>query len=202
MSKVVPATFPAIGFDTVTPLSGTSASALRAAGMHFAIRYLGSLEAAEVQHILEAGLALMPVTYSRAPGWQPTGELGLEDGMLAAGRADAAGFPSGVTVWCDLEGASGDVDTTTAYVNAWAGVVRDAGFDPGLYVGSGQALDGAQLYALAVDRYWRSFSKVPEPTCGWCMLQLYKTTIVAGVGVDVDVVQYDYRARVPNWLAR
>jgi hypothetical protein len=189
-----------MGFDTVSVLNDAAAAALRAAGMRFAVRYLGSLKGDEVSSILKAGLALMPVTYSRASGWTPTGELGQEDGSSAVADAKAAGFPAGVTVWCDLEGCAGTVETTSAYVNAWAGVVRDAGFDPGLYVGSGQALDGAQLYALAVDRYWRSFSQVPDPTCGWSMIQLYKTVTVAGTSVDVDVIQYDYRARLPNWL--
>jgi hypothetical protein len=200
--RVAPAEFPAMGFDTGTVLNDASATALHAAGMRFALRYLGTLDAAEVGSVLRSGLALMPVALGRAPGWKPSRELGRADGRQAIEHAAIAALPPGVTVWCKLEECSGTEQGTFAYVEAWTGVLRTAGFDPGLYVGPRQALHGSELDALGIDRYWRSSSQVPEPTCGWCLLQLHKTTRVAGVTVDVDVVQYDYRARLPNWVVR
>jgi len=91
--------------------------------------------------------------------------------------------------------------------NAWVAPIKTAGYIPGLYVGSGALLDSKELYALGVVRYWQSLSKeidargeFAEPSCGWCMIQLYPSVSVAGVWVDVDVVQKDYRGRLPAWV--
>jgi hypothetical protein len=130
----------------------------------------------------------------------PSAALGNEDGQNAIANARTYDFPAGVTVWCDSEGQAGGAAATIEYVNAWAAAVKAGGYDPGLYVGSGTPLDSQQLYALDVDRYWKSFSQVNEPTCGWSLIQLYKQVTLAGVNVDVDAVQYDYKGRVPSWL--
>lgn len=196
---VIPAPFPALGFDTVTPLDAARATSLKAAGMTFAIRYLGSVTAAELTAILQAGLLFMPVTFSRAAGWVPTAEMGTEDGTTDVQHLTDVGIPKGCTVWIDLEGCAGNAVVVAAWVNARAAVIKAAGFDVGLYVGSGDVLNGQQLYALAqVDRYWRSLSSVPTPdTCGFSMLQLWKTITLAGTSVDVNCIQYDYMNRVP-----
>ncbi len=117
------------------------------------------------------------------------------------------GFPAGVTVWLDLEGPGGTAADITAWVNAWAHEVKAAGYDAGLYVGYGTQLTSHELYALAVDRYWHSVSRVTdsanalaEPTCGWCMYQLNPSVMRCATWVDVDVVQEDYQGRVPNWV--
>jgi hypothetical protein len=208
MAAVVAATFPALGFDTDTQLTAVTAAGLRAAGMTFAIRYLsigaaeaGDLTPGEVGAILGAGLALMAVQHVRYPNWMPSAVLGATDGRSAVANARACDFPAGATIWCDSEGQAGGATATIEYINAWAGAVKDGGYDPGLYVGAGTPLDAQELYALDVDRYWKSFSQVYEPTCGWSMIQLYREIELAGVTVDVDVVQYDYKMRVPNWLA-
>lgn len=200
ITQVAP--FPALGVDCITVLNATSAAALKAAGMRFAIRYLGSITPIELAEILGAGLVFMPVTFSRAPGWVPTAAMGTSDGQTDVQHIKALGLPSGCTVWIDLEGAIGSASTVSAWVNARAQVIRLSGYDVGLYVGYGSVLDSAQLYALAeVDRYWKSLSDVPTPTCGFSMMQLWKTTVVAGVSVDVDCIQYDYNDRLPNVVA-
>jgi hypothetical protein len=196
---VQPAPFPALGFDCVTVLDAGRASALKAAGMKFCLRYLGSVTAAELATILAAGLMFMPVTFSRAPGWVPTQALGTADGQQDVEHLKAAGIPQGCTVWIDLEGAAGSAAAVAAWVNARAVVIRSAGYDVGLYVGAGDVLNGQQLYALAnIDRYWKSLSDVPTPEpCGFSMLQLWKTITVAGTEIDVDCIQYDYKDRLP-----
>lgn len=200
---IKPAPFPALGFDCVTVMTPQRASALKAAGMSFAIRYLGSVTAAELKIILDAGLLFMPVTFSRAPGWVPTAAMGTSDGTLDVQHLQSAGIPQGCTVWIDLEGTAGSAPVVAAWVNARATVIRAAGYDVGLYVGAGDVLNGQQLYSLAqVDRYWRSLSAVPTPdTCGWCMMQLYKTIELAGTEIDVDCIQYDFRDRLPLMVA-
>lgn len=201
--SVVPAPFPALGFDCVTTLTAASAQALKSAGMTFAIRYLGSVTPSELGFILGAGLLFMPVTFSRAPGWIPTGALGTLDGQRDLGQIQALELPQGCTVWLDLEGAAGSATTVAAWVSSRAAVIRRAGYDVGLYVGAGDVLNGQQLYSLAgIDRYWRSLSDVPTPDgCGFSLLQLWKTVTVAGTEVDVDCVQYDYLDRVPFMVA-
>jgi hypothetical protein len=207
MPTIQTAAFPAFGFDADTPLTAANAAAFAAGGFTFALRYLSlgaqaapDLTGDEMAFIVGAGLALMPVQHVRYPNWMPSAELGTIDGRQAVANARACGFPAGVTVWCDSEGQAGGAAETIAYVNAWAAAVRSGGYDPGVYVGSGTPLDGQQLYGLSVDRYWKSQSQVAEPTCGWAMIQLYPETSIAGVKVDIDVIQRDYKGRLPNWL--
>jgi hypothetical protein len=197
--NIVQAPFPAFGFDCVTVMDQTRASALKAAGMAFAIRYLGSVTATELNIILNAGLLFMPVTFSRAPGWVPTVGMGTADGQTDVQHLTSASIPKGCTVWIDLEGTAGGPQAVADWVNERATVIQSAGYDVGLYVGSGDALNSQQLYSLAqIDRYWKSLSDVPTPAgCGFCMMQLYKTITLAGTEIDVDCIQYDMRDRLP-----
>ncbi len=197
----------ALGADSVQALTPTTAKALKDSGISFSIRYLGSVSPAELSIILDAGLAFMPVTFSRAPGWLPSASLGASDGVAAIAHLKALGLPPGATVWLDLEGPGGTSTDVVAWVNAWADYVKNAGYDPGLYVGYGAKLTSHELYALHVDRYWHSVSKVTdtggniaEPNCGWCMHQLNPSVMWAGVWADIDVVQQDYQGRTPTWV--
>lgn len=207
---VAKATVGALGVDCVQGITTAAiAKGLYDAGMRFAVRYLGSVTNPEVELILNAGLALMPVTYSRNPGWTPSGALGKADGAHALQSLQAAGIPKGCTVWLDLEGPGGHAQDVIDWVNGWAAVVIQAGYEAGLYVGYGTMLTSTELYKLQVTRYWHSVSKVTdsagqlaEPGCGWCMYQLHPSVSRAGVWVDVDVVQEDYQGRVPNWVVR
>jgi hypothetical protein len=197
------------GIDCVTTLTQVSAEDLKARGIDFSIRYLGSVTANEVDIILSAGLAFMPVTYGLKHGTEPTKELGTRFGSSSARQARDAGVGLGATVWLDLEDMAGTPQEVIDFVDAWATVILGAGFQPGLYVGAGALLTSQQLYALKVVRYWQSLSKeidvrgqLAEPACGWCMIQLYPTIVVAGVSVDIDVIQQDYRQRTPMWTRK
>jgi Domain of unknown function (DUF1906) len=200
---IKPAPFPALGFDCVTTLDTARATALKAAGMAFCLRYLGSITPAELTVIFDAGLVYMPVTFSRAPGWVPTTAMGTSDGTLDVQHLHTLAIPKGATVWVDLEGAAGSATAVAGWVNARAAVLRTAGYDVGLYVGAGDVLNGQQLFELAtIDRYWKSLSDVPTPAkCGFAMIQLWKTVTVAGTEVDVDCIQYDYQDRLPMVVA-
>ena len=98
-------------------------------------------------------------------------------------------------------------------INTWADAIANAGYQPGLYVGSPQPLSGAELYALKVERYWKApsrvvdrFGRLGEPDCGWCMYQLWPQRHWPSdedpnrVWVDVGFVQQDYRGRMPSWV--
>lgn len=150
----------------------------------------------------------MLVTYSRGPGWMPSAAVGQQDANTSLLHLLHLGIPAGATVWLDLEGPGGTTDDITQYCDVWSKNARDAGFDPGLYVGYGTQLTSQQLYSLSVDRYWHSMSRVTDaggeeaaPKCGWCMHQLNPTTKMKnGLGVDINFIQEDFRGRVPNWL--
>lgn len=190
----------ALGFDTIVTIDAAHATKLAAWGMKFAVRYLGSLSSVEVDTLHDAGLAVMPVTYG-----------GAFNGDLAVAQLRAAGIAPGTTVWLDLEGQGGKRTPVmlVTIVNEWAAKVKAAGYDPGLYVGWDAVLTSTELYALSVDRYWHALSRLSdrngdlsEPSCGWCMYQLYPSITVGGVLVDVDVIQKDYKNRLPMWCAK
>ncbi len=179
----------------------TQARALRASGVDGLVGYLGCMSASRLAHVLDAGLAYIPVTLAGEYNDGPADELG----QLAA-----LGIPRGATVFLDMEGMAAfkaDPPTLIAKVNAWADGIAAAGFIPGLYVGVPQPLTSEELYALRVSRYWRGqgsirdrHSALAEPTCGWCMTQAYPSVTWGGVLVDVNMVSQDYRARVPSWV--
>jgi hypothetical protein len=200
--NVLAAPFPALGFDTIATITDDSAAALKAAGMSFGIRYLGGVSANEVQSILNAGLYFMPVTYSRAPGWVPTATMGQQDGAIDVGHLRTLGLPKACTVWIDLEGVapSTSASAVEAWVNARSAAIVAAGWEAGLYIGDSPVLNSAQLYSLPnINRYWKAWNLgIPEPRCGFCMMQLNKTITLASVEVDIDCIQYDYEGRLPS----
>jgi hypothetical protein len=76
--------------------------------------------------------------------------------------------------------------------------------NPGVYVGAGVAppLSESELFhSLPFQRYWRSFSAVNNVQArGYQLLQLYPgDQVIAGVQVDLDVVQTDYLGSRPCW---
>lgn len=199
----------ALGCDCDSKIGLLAAQRLAGIGMKFIVRYVsldttegpGDLDKNEVHDILSGGLALMTVQHVRYPGWVPSAQMGSDDGGHAARHTVGAGIPAGVTVWCDLEGIKGTAQETIDYVKGWHQSVRSAGYGTGIYVGGGCPLTSAELYSLPVDRYWRSFSAVPNvDRRGYCMLQLYPSTMVGGVPVDLNVVQKDYLGGLPRWV--
>ncbi len=135
--------------------------------MTFAVRYL-SIEAQSSGDLLDGRSGHHPQRRTRADARTARAVRELDavgrtrDGGRKERRRERDGdadLPAGVTLWCDSEGQAGGASATIAHVNAWAAVVKAAGYDPGLYVGAGTPLDGQQLYALDVDRYWKSFSQ-------------------------------------------
>ena len=191
----------AIGIDTVATLTAENVSAFMANGYSFVVRYLGSLTTIEVDTILNSGMAVMPVTYSRAVGWSPSAALGVSDGNLALTHLTHLNLPKGVTVWCDLEGVSGTSSDSIAYANAWASIIQTAGYVAGVYVGADIPLNSEELYKLNVHAYWQSCSVVPEvDVCGYMMIQLSPPDVILnGVEVDVDVIEQDHSGRLPSW---
>ncbi len=197
------------GTDSVQAITRAQAVALKTSGIDFCIRYLGGVTLEELDGILDAGLGFMPVTYSRAPGWLPSASIGSTDGTNAGNHCTALELPAGVTAWLDLEGPGGHAADVEDYVNAAAHKVQAVGYEAGLYVGYGTLLTSHELYKTAVTRYWRSISRVTdssgalaEPDCGWCMNQLRPSRMWAGLWADINVVEADYKGRLPTWTIK
>lgn len=180
------------GIDTVTVLNGSMCRALRDSGIDFVVRYLPSLRNDEIAQIGAANLALSVVTY--ALSFDPSDEIA----QLTALR-----IPHGADVWLDVEGVKEDAITLQQRINTWAKAIKGGGWVPKQYVGAGQLLTSAELYALAVVGYWHSCSRVVDrngaeaaPSCGWQMHQLHPPNLMlAGVTVDINFVQQDYKGR-------
>ncbi len=198
------------GFDCTTVLSASVAQQFYQQGYKFCLRYLsrgpeasGDLTEAEATGILNAGLALMPVQHAHPARWVPTQLLGQQDGQDAAANAHTIGFPDGVNVWCDLEGvnSSSTHQDVIDYCTAWYNAVAAAGYTPGLYVGAGQLLTGAELYSLPFQHYWRSPSLVPDVQIrSYQVFQLSPSVKVNGIPVDLDVTKNDKKEGTAQWL--
>ena len=198
------------GFDCDTAITAEIAEQFYAQGYKFCFRYLSldvepsqDLSPGEATDILNSGLALMPVQHVRKLGWSPTQSLGQQDGQDAVANAQDVGFPAGVNVWCDLEGASDTAQPQDVidYSQAWYDAVNVAGYVPGLYVGAGAILTGQQLYDLPFEHYWRSQSRVPDiPNRGYQVVQLMPPIQINGISVDIDIVQNDKKGGQAQWL--
>lgn len=190
-----PARVGARGIDAVSLVdTADKAEALKAAGVEFVVQYLGSVTHPIVQTILDADLAFSPVTYANR-----------FDGPTTVRELSLLGLPPGVTVWLDVESVEAlNPIALQAKINAWAGAVIAAGYMPGLYVGPGSVLTSFELYRLRVVRYWRCGARIldrsgqlAEPGCGFCMDQLFPSITTGGLWTDLDVVQEDFRGRLP-----
>lgn len=203
--KAVPAEVGARGADSLPFSQGgtlSMAQGLRVAGYDFFVGYLGSVTPARLAVILTAGMAFMPVTYGGEY------EDGADDELA---QLRALNIPAGVSVWLDMEGLSAfhaDPPTLIGKVNAWADKVAAAGWMPCLYVGVPQPLTSVELYNLHVKRYWRGqgsvrdrFNALAEPSCGWCMTQMFPSITRGSVLIDANIVGQDYKARVPMMVA-
>lgn len=202
------------GFDANTVMDTSSLEAFYAKAFRFAVRYIrntnssttGNLSAAEANTIRSAGFALMAVQHVRGSGWHPTGELGQQDGALAAQQVVDCGLPQKICVWMDLEGVDGDATSgdVIAYCNAWYKEVANGGFLPGIYVGASCGLSQDQLdNDLPFTYYWRSGSNVPDlPNHGYCMVQLIDSQyVIDGVSYDLDTIVDDSNSTPPVWAA-
>ena len=189
---------------------GTAAQAkrLKETGIDFFVGYLGSLNKTRLQYLLDAGLAVMFVTFAGEYFDGPADELA---------HLKALGVPPGATVWLDLEGQKSfhwQPQDLILKINTWAKAVQKAGYVAGLYVGSPQPLTGDELARLAVTRYWKVASRVLDrhgrawdepPGVGFCAIQTTERfwpndTDPNRVWVDVDFIYPDRRERLPTWV--
>ena len=189
--------------DAVTPLDEHSGGVLKSAGIDAVVQYAPTMNKTRLASILSTGLALMLIGgYADKPdAWSPNAGLGRSEGQASVLRAKSCEYFPGAVLWCDIEtpNPGAHAQDILDYGNAWAAEVGAAGYLPGVYIGAGVRLTPSQLYSMRFVRYWRAGSMgVPEPTCGWSMIQLYPLDqVLQGIGVDYDIVQGDEKLRFP-----
>lgn len=206
------------GFDCNCPVTALHAVAMKAAGFAFALRYLprglvrgaNDLTAEELGLLHAAGLAVMPVQHVESEtSWTPTSAKGTTYGGNASSLSMQMGLAPRTTVWLDLEGVDPETKSAVivAYCNAWAKEVRQASFEPGLYVGWRAGLDAHTLYnALTFTRYWAAYNlnRDEYPAVrGVCMRQRVPRPGEVPDGCrdlshDVNLIQADDLGGFPN----
>ena len=202
------------GFDANSVLNRRICEVAKARGFEFCIRYVsrqdvqpvGDLSDAEANVILDAGLALMVVQHVAPENWSPSQALGTRNGKNAAKHVRQIGFPDGVNVWLDLEGAKTSTphETMIAYCNAWFAEVECAGFVPGVYVGARAILTGKELFwRLTTKHYWKSGSRVPDiPHRGYQLIQtIIRNDKIDGVAIDRNLTKSDNFGGSVLWLS-
>ena len=156
----------------------------------------------DIQNALTAGLTVLLFQgYDTAMFAIPSQATTRANLMVKA--AKTAGFPAGshaCNLALDLE-ATGSASASAIYTWAtnWGETVRQAGYQPALYVGPGQPLSGQQLYDLPpFAHYWRSAANVPAvATRGYEILQTAFNQVFEGVYVDYNLVQADALGSLP-----
>lgn len=183
---------------------------MKRAGIDAVYGYLGVINEARRDFILAEGMAFMPV-----------GLAGRFDGPATVQQLKEFDVTPLVTTCFDVEG----LDAFHAIPGLYASKLN-AGFDPvnaggwttGAYLGSPQPFTSAEQYALHCTHYWRGQGRIvdrdgnlAEPTCGWCVTQMYPSIaemvdsrtgelIEFGFSIDIDVIGQDYKGRVPYWM--
>ena len=207
---VISATAGLQGFDCDALVGATAARQLAALSYRFAIRYVsrvtpqnaGDLTAGEAETILSAGLALMVVQHCPPSLFTPSADLGAQYGDTAVANARDIGYPSGASLWLDLERMRPGcgVAAICSYANAWSRVVRGAGYLDGVYYSADCPLTPQQLYLdLIATRYWRALS-TDSPSIairGACMQQFMQSGQTANLDIDRDVVMADAFGGLP-----
>lgn len=199
------------GFDTNTKLNLQSAQTLKNAGYDVCFRYLSltqsdpnDLTTDELSNILRVGLKVGLVQHVRYPNWIPTIEMAKQDAQNAVTQLKNLNIPSGTTVFCDIEGIKYGTNKQDIinYINTWAEIIIQAGYEPGMYVGYNSYLTDSELYyALKVSKYWKSGSNVPTPVMrGYCIYQSTPSKTIAGIPIDEDKIQPDMKGELPKFV--
>ena len=178
-------------------------SALKAAGIKFACRYLSpdpskNLTRAEAAALLGAGISIVVVWESTAGRIRDGYSAGLQDATAAIGQARSCGLTDPIVIYfaCDYDSTASDQPAINAYLDGAAQVLgRDF---TGLY-GGYWAISRARAAGKAV-WYWGTYAWSGNmwATCGWLphIMQAIGTTSFGGVDTDIDTA---YTADYGQW---
>lgn len=143
---------------------------------------------------LSAGLLVMLYQGYWSPAWANPAEATTR-ARQAIAAADLVHYPVPAVIWLDLEGVPDTVsaDSCAAWIDTWAGLVQDAGYAPGLYVGVPQPLSAQALYDRpAIQHYWRGCSAdVVDVAVRGYQLRQSCGYVLSGIPLDRNTVALD-----------
>ncbi|GLG01580.1 hypothetical protein Alches_16200 [Alicyclobacillus hesperidum subsp. aegles] len=182
--------------DGATPLTATSAAAIKAAGYGGAMRYLGnwskSITKAEAQSILAAGLSL-GLIWEGDPTYAGyfTPSQAVTDAQAAVASAQNIGAPAGtgIAFTVDYDAAQADMSAIVAYFAVI--IAKCSPYRPGAY-GGASVLDA--LYQAYGDKLWYWQTSAWSNGQQFTNNAMYQNTydmVVGGVQVDVSDVYAD-----------
>lgn len=185
-----------LGFDCLATKTAAMLADAKARGLSWCGCYLETLKAPERDLIFSYELAIALLTEADTFDVL-TASIGTAKGLLAAGLARDLGAPLGVHVTIDFEKPKAGSDPA-GYLNAKSDSLESGGYPACLYAGLPEPLSSSALYNTHPRRYWKGGGAVPEPQCGWCVVQLepLQGLTLGGVPVDMDVMKQDYAGRV------
>lgn len=156
-------------------MTAARAKAFREADYKFCLRYVPRTPTAqtvdfdirrpEAQMLLDEGFALMLVQHFKSEsGWVPTPQLGRDYGAFAARWArDKVDMPGGVCIFLDLEAVKSGTpkQDIIGYCEQWHQQVQQAGYVPGVYLGTGARLADTEVAAKLpfFEHFWIAFNE-------------------------------------------
>lgn len=178
------------GIDCATPLTATTAAAIRAAGYEFAARYLvpsgwKRLTRKEAEAITAAGMQIISVfetTANRTVGGATNGKV---DGTAALQEAKTIGQPAGTAIYfaVDYDAQPDDYDAIEAYLKAAASAVT--GYEAGVY-GSYAVVEEMARRGV-VKHFWQTYAwSRGKQSAHANIYQHQNDARVAGAAVDLN----------------
>lgn len=204
-----------MGVDRTASIGSAQAEELNHGLYPFAMRNCAGVSdeafISDLQNCLHAGLTCGIYQGFYPSMWTEGTSAGTHRGNEAVHKAKRIGYPKRGTVYLNVEGA-GTIDhgqnglpaqDVIDWINAWAKVVKDAGYEAGIYVGqyeTEQPLDGSQLYYdLIVTHYWLNCSSSGRHAVtngqkrGYQIVQKHCNTSYKSISpIDIDSFQNDH----------
>jgi hypothetical protein len=199
-----------LGFDASVYVDPCTVGLFKCSGYKFRVGYVNrqvhvndqpdpnwpvSISKQELREHLRADMPVSLVQFFNGNGNYLKPGYGTQVGTAAATNAQLLGAPKGITLWVDAEWSKNLPSEAQVwqYLNEWSAPVQAAGYEPGIYVGSGQPLGSDALYGLPrYTHYWRAASIVPNVrTRGYQMIQGMPQK-VHGVEIDPDIAALDH----------
>jgi hypothetical protein len=180
------------GFDCATPLSASAATAFKADGYDFVVRYIDTnqsswkrLSSEEAQIISNAGLEIVSV-FERMGDRANINDLsGAADGLVALQAAQDLGQPEGSTIYfaVDYDAQPSDMDSIEAYIRAAAAATPN--YPTGVY-GSYAVIEEMKKRG-ACSHFWQTYAWSGNLLSSSIQIYQYRNDINAhGIDVDLD----------------
>lgn len=197
------------------------ARALRAAGIHWVARYLRldgtvparpvlggghrgcyELSIAESRWILDEGLGIVPVQFAS----YGSAGLGNKHGRAMVASARLLGWPTGLHLFGDVEGAAVAAATppaARAYIEAQAAAVLAGGQLGAVYYTGELPLTGRRIGGLrGVTCYWGAAGPLPRPAYPrMASIEQDPPTRICGIACDTDTMRPDRYGQMPSIVA-